>query len=198
MKLTPKIQQAINFVAEKHFGQTRKGIPFPYVVHPFSVAIILSGYTDEEDIIVAGLLHDILEDVPGYKYHHMAYDFGLKVARIVKEVSEDKDPEEEEDKRETWLKRKNDYLFNLEHDSQEALIICAADKIHNLRSMIDAYHKIGDDLWEKFNAPKEQKLWYYKQVFHILEKRLCNDIVKELRAVYWEAVNLFNHAPDAA
>ena len=198
MKLTPKIQQAINFVAEKHLGQKRKGIPFPFVVHPYSVAWILSGYTEDEELIVAGLLHDILEDVPEYKFHHMVRDFGHKVARIVMQISEDKDPEMEIDKRDSWLKRKNDYLYNLEHDSQAALLICAADKIHNLRSLMDAYHQLGDELWEKFNASKEQKLWYYKQVLHILEKRLSNGIVKELKAVYWEADYLFNHTPDAA
>ena len=198
MKLTPNIQQAINFVAEKHLGQKRKGTPYPYVVHPFSVAVILSGYTDDENIIVAGLLHDILEDVPEYKYHHMAHDFGIKVARIVMELSEDGDPETEIEKRESWLKRKNDYLYNLEHNSQEALFICAADKIHNLRSMIDDYQKIGDDLWERFNAPKEHKLWYYKQVLHILERRLANGIVRELKIVYWQAFNLFGNTHDAA
>jgi hypothetical protein len=114
------------------------------------------------------------------------------------EVSEDKDPDAVIDKRATWLDRKNQYLYNLEHDSRDALMVTAADKIHNLRSMIDAYHKIGEELWERFNAPKGQKLWYYKQVFHILEKRLPNGIVKELRAVYWEADRLFNHVPDKA
>jgi (p)ppGpp synthase/HD superfamily hydrolase len=198
MKLTPKIQQAINFVAEKHLGQTRRGIPFPYVVHPFSVAIVLSGYTEDEDIIVAGLLHDVLEDVPGCKYGDLVKNFGFRAAHIVMEVTEDNDPDEISDKRATWLARKNQYLYNLEHDSRDALMVTAADKIHNLRSMIDGYHKIGEELWGRFNAPKEQKLWYYKQVLHILEKRLPNGIVKELKYVYWEAEHLFNNSPNAA
>jgi GTP diphosphokinase / guanosine-3',5'-bis(diphosphate) 3'-diphosphatase len=55
MELTPKIQKAINFVAEKHLGQIRKGIPLPFVVHPFSVFVILSGYTEDEDILAASM-----------------------------------------------------------------------------------------------------------------------------------------------
>jgi len=198
MELTPRIQEAINFVAEKHLGQTRKSIPLPFVVHPFSIFVILSGYTDNEDVLVAGLLHDILEDVPGCKYAELEKNFGFHIAHIVMEVSENKDPDMAIDKRATWLDRKNQYLCNLEHDSRDALMVTAADKIHNLRSMIEAYHKIGEDLWERFNAPKDQKLWYYKQVLHILEKRLTNAIVKELKTVYWEADHLFNHVPDAA
>jgi (p)ppGpp synthase/HD superfamily hydrolase len=91
MKLTPKIQQAINLVSRLHAGQVRKGDDnLPYISHPNSVAWILSNYTNDEDIIVSGLLHDVLEDVKGYYYDDMVRDFGEKIAQIVKGVSEDK------------------------------------------------------------------------------------------------------------
>jgi (p)ppGpp synthase/HD superfamily hydrolase len=186
MILTPKIQKAINFVAEKHFNQKRKGIELPYVVHPYSVAIILSNHTDDEDVIVAGLLHDILEDVKGYSEEDMKQEFGERITKIVKEVSEDKDPNVSEDDKATWGPRKDKYLANLENDSQEALLVCAADKIHNLHSMIDSYDILGDKLWDSFNASKEQKIEYYGKILEVLKSRLKSDIIKELQDVYLE------------
>jgi len=186
MILTRKIQKAINFAAEKHAGQKRKGIELPYIVHPYSVAIILSNYTDSEDIVVAGLLHDVLEDVKDCSEKEMIENFGERVTRIVKEVSEDKDPNISENSKDTWPERKDKYLANLENDSQEALLVCAADKIHNLRSIIDAYAILGNKLWDSFNASKEQKIEYYGKILEVLKSRLKSDIIEELQEVYVE------------
>ena len=170
MKLTPKIQQAINSASYLHSGQARKGDDsLPYISHPFSVAWILSNYTDDEDIIVSGLLHDVLEDVKDYYYPDMVRDFGERVAQIVKGVSEDKDPNIESDNKATWEERKTKYLNGLEHDSEESLMVCAADKIHNLQSMIDDYQEKGEGLWEIFNSSKEKKFWFYGEVLNFLK-----------------------------
>jgi len=186
MILTAKIQKAINFVAEKHANQKRKGVGLPYVVHPYSVAIILSNYTDDEDIVVAGFLHDILEDVKEYSEEDMRQEFGERITKIVKEVSEDKDPNVSEDDKATWVQRKDKYLVNLKNDSQEALLVCAADKIHNLHSIIDAYAILGNKLWDSFNASKEQKIEYYGKILEVLKSRLKSDIIKELKDIYVE------------
>lgn len=185
MKLTQKIQQAINLASRLHLGQVRKGDSgLPYISHPFSVAWILSSYTEDEDIIVGGILHDVLEDVKGYYYDDMVRDFGERVAQIVQGVSEDKDPNVESDERATWEERKIKYLAGLEHDSDESLMVCAADKIHNLQSMIDAYKEKGEALWENFNSPKEKKLWLYQEILKFMKGRLNNPIVNELEEVY--------------
>lgn len=188
MKLTQKIQQAINLTSRLHLGQVRKGDSgLPYISHPFSVAWILSNYTEDEDVIIGGLLHDVLEDVKGYYYDDMVRDFGERVAQIVKGVSEDKDPNVESDERATWEERKSKYLAGLEHDSEESLMVCAADKIHNLQSMINAYKKKGEALWENFNSPKEKKLWLYQEILKFMKGRLNNPIVNELEEVYNQA-----------
>lgn len=188
MKLTQKIQQAINLASRLHLGQVRKGDSgLPYISHPFSVAWILSNYTEDEDIIVAGILHDVLEDVKGYYYDDMVRDFGERVAQIVKGVSEDKDPNIESDEKATWEERKSKYLANLKNDSDEALMVCAADKIHNLQSMISAYQEKGDALWDNFNSPKEKKLWLYQEILKFMKGRLNNPIVDELEEVYIQA-----------
>lgn len=188
MKLTHRIQQAINLASRLHSGQVRKGdVDLPYISHPFSVAWILSNYTDDEDVIISGLLHDILEDVKGYYYEDLKRDFGVKVAEIVKGVSEDKDPNVESDEKATWEDRKTKYLARLDNDSNESLMVCAADKIHNLQSMIDAYQGKGEALWDSFNSPKEKKLWLYQEITKTLKKKLNSPIVAELEVVYRKA-----------
>ncbi|MFA5131264.1 MAG: HD domain-containing protein [Patescibacteria group bacterium] len=188
MKLSPRIQKAVNLASRLHLGQTRKGDDdLPYISHPFSVAWILSNYTEDEDIIIGGLLHDVLEDVKGYYYEDLKRDFGEKVAEIVQGVSEDKDPNVESDEKATWEARKQKYLDGLYDDSEESLIVCAADKIHNLQSMINAYREKGEELWAHFNSPKEKKLWLYEEIFKVLKAKLDNPIVDELGHVYQQA-----------
>jgi len=184
MKLTPKIQKAINVAAVEHHGQHRRGIRRPYIVHPFSVAFVLSEFTDDEDVIVAALLHDVLEDSHKYTYNNMKREFGRRVVRIVKEVSEDKEEWASEDKKASWERRKLSYLNKLKTDSREALLVSAADKIHNLLAMIEAYEEKGETVWQKFNAPVEKRLWYYGEVLRILQARLDNNIVGRFEKIY--------------
>jgi len=102
MKLTPRISDAINYASKLHSKQFRKGdSTLPYVSHLFAVAWILSEYTDDENIIIAGLLHDSLEDIEGYTYEDLESDFGKRVADIVLNVSEDK-VTSEADKKTSW------------------------------------------------------------------------------------------------
>lgn len=194
MELTPKIQKAIEVATIAHLGMVRKGDDLPYIIHPFSVAWILAGYTDDEDVAVAGLLHDILEDVPKEKYsaEDIRRDFGDKVLEIVRGVSEDKDSSitREEEKR-SWQERKEKYIENLRSDSQESLMVSAADKIHNLRSMMAAYETQGEKLWEKFNASKKEILWYQEAVLEVMKSRLKSGIVSELEKTIQEAIKKF-------
>lgn len=181
MELTDKIQRAINFSAQKHLGQKRKDRDLPYIVHPFSVAWILSSYTKNEDVIVAGLLHDILEDVKGSSRREIAEEFGEDVATIVVGVTEEKDPNIERNEKTDWLKRKQRYIDNLKIVGLGSVLVAAADKIHNLQSIANAYGEAGDSLWDRFNAPKDKKLWFYEEVIKVIRQRLADDpIVEEL------------------
>jgi len=195
MLLTSKIQKAINMAAEKHLNQKRKNTGYPFVVHPFSVGFILSEFTNDEDIIAAGLLHDVLEDAENYTFLDMKNDFGLRVAEIVKESSEEKYPKGIKDKKITWETRKKQKLRQLKNASKEALMVSAADKIHNLKSIIRNYGKQGEKIWTKFNAPPEKKYWYYKEAVGIITKRLDGKISRDLEKIYNEALEMFekNH-----
>lgn len=188
MKLTVKIKKAIDLASELFVGQIRKGNDVPAVSHSFSVAWILSNYTEDEDIIVAGLLHDVLGDVKGYYFSDLERDFGSRVAKIVSGVSENKDPNIEEDAKKTWRERKEKYLDNLRSQDEATLMVCAADKIHNLQSIVEGYKKHGEKLWEKFNSPSDKRLWVYKEAVDILKERLNNPIADDLGGIYSKIV----------
>lgn len=186
MLFSSKIQKAIRRASLLHEGQKRKCDGSPYITHLFGVALILSHYVSDEEIVVAGILHDVLEDVPKEKYDEedMKKEFGERVFAIVKEVTEDKDPEEDRTKSEKlWIARKQQYIDNLKNDSNEALLVAAADKIHNLLSMLDSHEKYGEEIWQHFKAPRDKRLWFYREVFTVLKARLKHPIIKELESV---------------
>jgi len=192
MKLTPRIKAALDKAAVLHQNQVRKGDELPYIVHPYAVAFILANYTNKEDIIIAGLLHDVLEDVPGYGESEMTRDFGDKVCAIVKEVSEDKVPADNREKAVlTWQYRKDEYIKHLRSASHEALMVSCADKIENLNSMILGFKNYGDEFWKRFNAPKDRLLWFYGAVLGVLKDKLTSDIVKELEQTHDDAIKFF-------
>ncbi len=190
MKLTPKIQKAIKRASILHLGQKRKSDGSPYIPHPYSVAFILSHYTTDEDLVVAGLLHDVLEDVDGYEKKDMAKEFGKRVARLVSDVSEDASLKKEKGERASWVERKTKYLEHLKEAPSDSVMLSCADKIHNLSSLVEEYKEKGDKIWEKFNAPKDKKIWYYEEVLKIAREKLDSEIVDELEALYDKAKNI--------
>jgi (p)ppGpp synthase/HD superfamily hydrolase len=189
MFLTPRIERAIVRATELHAGQRRKVNNAPYIVHPYAVAFLLAHYTDNEDVVIAGLLHDVLEDVPGYSAQDLADEFGKHVESIVSEVTEDYTEAEKEDhslRKHNWKERKEKYLINLSDDSHEALLVATADKIHNLRSLIDDYRICGESAWERLGN-KERIFWFYGEATRIISERLDHPLAEELRKTFFEA-----------
>jgi (p)ppGpp synthase/HD superfamily hydrolase len=180
MKLSLKIKQAIDTAAQLHQNQVRKGRQFPYVSHPYAVAFIVENYTDDEDIVVAALLHDVLEDVSRavYDESRMRREFGDRVTDLVKEVSEDKSLH-------NWLDRKQAYYEHLKTASQGALLISAADLTHNLACMLADYQIKGTELWNSFNAPITKKLKIDAARIAIIKERLDSDVNNDLEAAYY-------------
>lgn len=190
MKLTPKIQRAIKRASILHLGQKRKSDGSPYILHPYSVAFILAHYSDDEDLVIAGLLHDVLEDVDGYGREDMEKEFGERVTQLVSDVSEDKDLKKEKGAKASWVERKTKYLEHLKRASSDSVILSCADKIHNLSSLLEDHRERGGTIWEKFNASKDEKLWYYGEVLKIARERSDSGIVDELELLYNKAKNL--------
>lgn len=188
MQLTPTIELAIKKASILHDGQKRRGEKsFPYLTHLFSVASILSEYTRDEAVIIAGLLHDSIEDTT-YSLEELEKEFGKEVRDIVFYVTEIK---EHRGLKIPWKDRKDAYITLLEEASREALFVSAADKIHNLRSTIDDFKKFGPAIWKNFGSSVENNLWFYSSVLEVLRRRLNNAIVDEYQKTLDEAKRLF-------
>lgn len=168
-----KLEKALEVAATVHLLQKRKKTEIPYIVHPFSVMLNAARVTQNEDTLCACLLHDVLEDGELDKYgeQDMLNEFGPKVTETVKAVTKDESIK-------GWRAGNEDYLARLDSShNQSALIVCAADKIHNLKSILADYEQIGDDLWNRFNAGKEQQKWWYRAVLSLLESKLPDNIL---------------------
>lgn len=176
--ISDKVNLALKVASRAHRDQMRKGTDIPYISHPVAVAMIVSGYTTDEDTIVASILHDILEDVEPTVYSEtdMRNDFGDEVVKIVKDVSEDKTAGEPE---KPWIERKKDYLAHLDSlENEKPLIVSTADKIHNLTDILEEYERIGDSIWQKFNASKNDELWFYTEFLKIIDKKQIPEQMK--------------------
>ena len=175
------ISKAIIISARAHEGQYRKGSTNnPYVEHPFSVALISQKYIDDEEVFVAALLHDILEDVSDKKYSRadMQRDFGATVLGIVEDVTE---PDITEPTEEAWLERKQSYIDHLaEVNDIRPLIVSTADKIHNMSEIIREYENVGSRVWSFFNVDRKREIWFYESVLAVLKAKVIpQDAVEE-------------------
>ena len=189
MKFTKKIQKAIEVAAMLHDGQKRRERLLPYILHPFSVAVILSEYTNDEDVIIAGLLHDTIEDC-GYTPKTLEKEFGNRVKRIVIEVTEDVVLKKQLGEKRSWRRRKEKYLAHLKKVSREGLLVAAADRLHNFISYIDGYRTLGKKIHRRFNAKPRDYEWFYGELMAILKKRLKSPIVRRLQSVYQKVRNI--------
>ena len=187
MFLTDQIFRAIERATELHHGQTRRVTGVPYIVHPYAVGFLLAHFTDEEAVIIAGLFHDVLEDVPGYTREMLETEFGSEVARLVSEVTEDNSIYEEHPELphpDRVRLKKEDYLRRLEDDSVGALMIAAADKICNTRSFLEEYPKRGaEKFWEGYRGTPERYLRFSLSFNQIIQSKLEHPLALELDRV---------------
>jgi (p)ppGpp synthase/HD superfamily hydrolase len=182
-----RIEQAIKAATILHKNQVRKGvIPMPYVSHLFAVAMIASEYAGEnEDIIIGALLHDTLEDTD-YTSEELQEDFGGKVREIVEALTE---PADTDTKHYTWKEIKAQYAKQLRKAPQEALIIAAADKIHNMRCMVEEYFDEHARFLKEFSGALDDRLTQYQDIANALNRNLKSDILKEFNHVFTEYKN---------
>lgn len=156
------IEEAAAFAERVHRGAFRKGTTIPYIVHPMETAVIVSGFTDEEEMIAAALLHDVVEDA-GVTGEELEQRFGRRVKELVLAESEDKSK--------CWEQRKAFTLSHLANSSRDVKILALGDKLSNMRSTARDYMVIGDAVWERFNVKeKSMHAWYYCGIAKALEE----------------------------
>lgn len=186
MFLTDAIFRAIERATALHHGQTRRVTGVPYIVHPYAVGFLLAHFTDDEAVIIAGLFHDVLEDVPGYTRDMLEAEFGPAVAQLVSEVTEDNAIYEEHPELphpDRVRLKKEDYLRRLMDDSEGALMIAAADKICNTRSFLEEYPKLGTAFWAGYRGTPERYLQFSLTFNAIIQDKLKHPLSLELDRV---------------
>ncbi|MCB9815572.1 HD domain-containing protein [Candidatus Nomurabacteria bacterium] len=176
-----KIEQAIKAASLLHQDQLRKGsVPLPYLTHLMAVTLILRDYTTDEDTLVAGLLHDTLEDTD-YTYEELVEDFGEKVALIVQTLTE---PGSSDQDKQSWLEIKKNYAKQLRKGPIEAVMIAAADKTHNFRSMVEDYYDDHNGFLREFGTHLDNRLEAYQNIANAINSRLADGIVHEFNHTF--------------
>jgi len=163
-----KIVKAFEYAFVHHKGTTRKGTKIPYIAHPLDVASILMKNNASEDVIIAGLLHDVIEE-ENVTLEELKRDFGEKVAQLVDFATEPADLRKRNRKK-SWKTRKRHTLDHLDTATQEEKLLSCADKLSNIRDTINDYRELEDKLWERFNATFEQQRWYYRSLCEVYLK----------------------------
>ncbi|NBG87155.1 bifunctional (p)ppGpp synthetase/guanosine-3',5'-bis(diphosphate) 3'-pyrophosphohydrolase [Isachenkonia alkalipeptolytica] len=157
--------KAIEIAAKTHEYQKRKSTDIPYIVHPFEIAMILqrNGVEDQE-ILAAGILHDTLED-GNLQVSDLEKWFTSRVKELVLLASEELEGRSER----PWDKRKAHTIEAIKSLNTDVKLIVCADKLSNARSMLRSYEKIGDQLWDRFNAGFTDQQWYYDSLVESLK-----------------------------
>lgn len=161
-----RLMRGIAIASRAHDGHYRKGSGVPYISHPMSVMLIAASVTNDEDVLLAALFHDILEDVPeNYSRAEMEDEFGPRVVEIVEGVTKDSSLP-------SWQERADAYLEQLSHGGEESVIVAAADKFHNLSQTLEDLDRDGHALWQRFRSTPSQQLWWYTSVRSVIAERL--------------------------
>jgi (p)ppGpp synthase/HD superfamily hydrolase len=185
-----RINHALAFAAKHHDRQVRKGTQLPYITHPANVAIILARYGQPDDTVVAGILHDVVEDCVRENWtqemleERIGEKFGADVLSTVLMVTYRKvdDDGNEMDKQE----RNADYLARLAQANDSARWVCTADKIHNASTILADLRRTVDpeSVWGRFSAGKEGTIRWYRGVHDRLKAlEFSGNILDELRLV---------------
>ena len=161
------LDYAIYFATKAHNGQKRKSDPeVDMIFHPFTVGMILMKYGVSENAVIAGILHDVIEDTK-YTHEDIEKEFGKDILKIIDEVSENKAL--------PWKERKQDAINRMKVASIHGKNVEAADKISNLETMYNLYLEIGEEIWKSFNKPKEEQKWYYTEMYNAVIENATED-----------------------
>jgi (p)ppGpp synthase/HD superfamily hydrolase len=192
-KLGPRLQRAFRYAAEKHSGQTRKQTAVPYLSHLMAVASLVLEAGGDEDMGIAALLHDVVEDSGGMpRLREVRRQFGMRVAKIVEGCTDSfGEPKPE------WMERKKDYLREVKHADAETRLVSAADKLHNVRTILVDYRQDGESVWKRFSGKKEGTLWYYRALSDEYQRRNPNRITRELEIAVAELERAVGRKPQS-
>ena len=175
VRLGPRFLRAFLFAAEKHSGQARKASTIPYIAHLMGVASLALEAGGDEDIAIAALLHDVVEDCGGAPMlKEVRRRFGKHVAEMVDGCTDaDTEPKP------PWRERKEKYIRRLKTEAADTRLVSASDKLNNIRSIISDYRAIGESVWSRFNGGRDGTLWYYRTLRDEFLRSKPNRVTRE-------------------
>lgn len=176
VKLGSRFRRAFIFAADKHSGQTRKASTIPYIAHLMGVASLVLEFGGDEEMAIAALLHDVVEDCGGMPMlTEVRRRFGSRVVKMVEGCTDSftnpKPP---------WRERKETYLRHLRKADGETRLVSAADKLNNVRSILSDYREVGESIWARFNGGRDGTLWYYRSLLKEFLRHKPNRLIGEL------------------
>ncbi|MGC1646336.1 MAG: HD domain-containing protein [Candidatus Sulfotelmatobacter sp.] len=176
VKLGPRFLRAFEFAAEKHKNQTRKASTIPYIAHLMGVASLVLEAGGDEELAIAALLHDVVEDCGGAPMlKEVRRLFGARVAKVVEGCTDaDTYPKP------PWQARKEKYIRHLKAADTDTKLVAAADKLNNVRSILSDYRAIGESVWSRFHGGREGTLWYYRSLRDVFLRYKWNRITRDL------------------
>lgn len=185
-----RVGEALKYAADAHNGQLRKGKDEPYLSHILAVAALVAHYGGDEDQIMAGALHDVVEDQGGEPIAmEIGERFGSEVEDIVRDCSDSfaTDPQEKL----PWQERKDDFLAQVaEEGPSPSSLVEACDKLANLRDIVEDLQAAGGvEALDRFTGGRNGTIWYYNQIGKILMPQVAND---PLRRAWDRELNEFN------
>jgi (p)ppGpp synthase/HD superfamily hydrolase len=179
--LTDRFDRALLYATHVHGGQVRKDTPIPYIAHLLAVSATVLEYDGSEDVAIAALLHDAVEDQGGEpRLSDIRNRFGDRVADIVRSCSDTVVNSSSGQQKEDWHTRKKRYVEHLNLVDQDTLFVSLSDKIHNARSILRDLRKpeIGKAVWDQFKNSRKDTLWYYRELAKSFQKRLKDQSAK--------------------
>lgn len=176
VKLGPRFLRAFEFAAEKHKNQTRKASTIPYIAHLMGVASLVLEAGGDEELAIAALLHDVVEDCGGEPMlKEVRRLFGARVAKVVEGCTDaDTYPKP------PWQARKEKYIRHLKAADTDTKLVAAADKLNNVRSILSDYRASGESVWSRFHGGREGTLWYYRSLRDVFLRHKWNRITRDL------------------
>jgi (p)ppGpp synthase/HD superfamily hydrolase len=192
--LGPRLQRAFRYAAQQHAGQTRKQSAVPYLSHLMAVASLVLEAGGGEDIAIAALLHDVVEDCGGMpRLLEIRRRFGARVAKIVEGCTDSFG-----DPKPPWLERKKNYLRRLKQADAATRLVSASDKLHNVRTVLTDYRQHGESVWKRFQGGREGTLWYYRAISDEFRRQTANRVTRELELAVRELGKAAGVGPRAA
>lgn len=180
--LSPRFDRALLFASRMHAGQLRKGTGDPYIAHLLGVTSLVFEAGGDEDLAIAALLHDVVEDCGGLPMlREVRRRFGKRVAHIVAGCTDSYS-----DPKPPWRERKEQYMKHLRTADADTRLVSAADKLHNARTILTDYREHGESIWGRFQGKREGTLWYYRSLVREFKRRGTNRVVRELQRVVTE------------